>query len=143
MQGSFIGTLFGFLIMIWLFLSCATSKNTSNSQQKMKELKLNNAVIQGVDSPNTLGETYYQLNFNHKRKLRHAVFYYQQHSGVLEENVMNNMCKVILTAKHHELPRSVYPLLTQGYIVVRFNWLGWETYQIVKEFTILESVGGK
>jgi hypothetical protein len=140
MQGSFIGTLFGVFIMIFLFLSCGTSKNTSNNEQKMKELKLNNAEIQGIVSPDVKGETYYQLNFTHKGKLRNAVFYYQQHSGVIEENMMNQKRKVRLTAKRHELPRSVYPLLTQGYIVVQFTWLGLETYQIVKDFTILESV---
>jgi hypothetical protein len=70
--------------------------------------------------------------------VRNAVFYYQQHSGTIEDRSQKEKCQVMLTKKHHELPRSVYPLLTQGYIVIQFNWLGIETYQVIKDFKKLD-----
>ena len=67
-------------------------------------------------------------------KLRHAIFYYQQYSGTMQECHQKEKCNVMLSKKHHELPRSIYPMLTQGYIVVQFSRLGLETYQVIKEF---------
>lgn len=127
-----------FIVMIFPLLSCSTHQNPSTNPQQLKKLKLINAEIQEIVFPERMDETIYQLSFKYERKLRHAVFYYQQHSGIIEEADIKEKCRVILTKKHHELPRSIYPLLTQGYIVVQFTWLGWETYQVIKEFKILK-----
>lgn len=132
-------SLFGIIVMVLPLLSCNTTQNKSTNQQQMKELKLKDAEIHEIYSPDQINEIVYQLTFKYERKLRHAVFYYQQHSGIIEETDMNKKCKVALSKKHHELPRSVYPLLTQGYIVVQFSWFGMETYQVIKEFKKLES----
>ena len=70
----------------------------------------------------------------YESKLRHAIFYYQQFTGTMQESHQKKKCTVLLTKKHHELPRSIYPLLTQGYIVVQFSWLGLESYEVIKEF---------
>jgi len=132
MQQNFNATIMGLSIMIIPFLSCCIRQ--SNNHPQMKELKLRNAEILELNTPDQSNEAIYQLGFEYESKLRHAIFYYQQHSGTIQESHPKNNCKVILTKKHHELPRSVYPLLTQGYIVVQFNRFGWETYQVIKEF---------
>ncbi|MBK9256683.1 MAG: hypothetical protein IPM42_14440 [Saprospiraceae bacterium] len=138
MQRNFIFTIMGILAMIMQFLSCITPQHPSTNQQQMKELKLIDAEIKEIVSPERMDETIYQLSFKYERKLLHAVFYYQQHSGIIEEADRKKKCQVKLTKKHHQLPRSIYPLLTQGYIVVQFSWLGLETYQVIKEFKILK-----
>jgi hypothetical protein len=134
MEGSFLFTLFGIFALIIPLMSCGTHQNPTTNQLKMKELLLKDAEIHEIYSPEQTDETIYQLSFSYERKLRHAVFYYQQYSGIINENDMNEKCTVTLTKKSRELPRSVYPLLTQGYIVVQFSRFGWETYQVIKEF---------
>ena len=122
------------LAMILPFLSCSTHPNPSANQQQMKELKLKDAEILELNALDQSDESKYQLSFMYESKLRHGVFYYQQYSGIINENDMNEKCTVTLTKKSRELPRSVYLLLTQGYIVVQFSRFGWETYQVIKEF---------
>jgi hypothetical protein len=134
MQGSFKYTIMGILVMIMPFLSCSSHHNLTSNPQQMKEFRLSNAEIQKIDSHDQTDEIVYQLSFMYERKLRDAIFYYHQHSGTLRESHPKEKCQVLLTRKHHELPRSVYPLLTQGYIVVQFSWLGMETYQVIKDF---------
>ena len=134
MEGSFLYKLFGIFALIIPLMSCGTHQNPTTNPLKMKELLLNDAEIRELNYPDQKHETIYQLSFIYERKLRHAVFYYQQHSGIINENDINEKCPVTLTKKSRELPRSVYPLLTQGYIVVQFSRFGWETYQVIKEF---------
>ena len=129
--------------MIICFLSCSTTNNPTTNQQQMKELLIHNAEIQEIISTDHIDETHFILSFIYERKLRQAVFYYQQHSGIINENDMNKKCTVTLTKKSRELPRSVYPLLTQGYIVVQFIRFGIETYQVIKEFKKLEAAKRK
>jgi hypothetical protein len=130
-----------FFTLIVSLLSCYPQQNIANNPTQMKELTLANAEIIEISSPDQKEETYYQFNFTYSKKLRNALFYYQQHSGKIEESNFKDKHKVLLTKKHHELPRSVYPLLTQGYIVVQFNWLGLETYQVIKDFKKSEARG--
>ena len=132
MQQNFNATIMGLSIMIIPFLSCCIRQPYNHPQ--MKELKLRNAEILELNTPDQSHEAIYKLGFEYESKLRHAIFYYHQHSGTIQESHQKDNCKVILTKKHHELPRSVYPMLTQGYIVVQFNRFGWETYQVIKEF---------
>jgi hypothetical protein len=122
------------LFMIISFMSCITNQNPTNNQQKMKELVVKDAEIYEIVADGRTDETLYQLTFTYERKLRHGVFYYQQHSGIIKKSEINEKCTVTLTKKQHELPRSIYPLLTQGYIVVQFSWLGMETYQVIKAY---------
>jgi hypothetical protein len=124
-------------MIVSLLPSCA-QQNLANNPTQMKELTLANAEIIEISSPDQKEETSYQFNFTYSKKLRNTLFYYQQHSGKIEDHTQKDKYKVILTKKHQELPRSVYPLLTQGYVVVQFNWLGLETYQVIKDFKILE-----
>ncbi len=143
MEGSFLYTLFGIFALIIPLMSCGTHQNPTTNQLKMKELLLKDAEFRELNYPDQKDETVYQLSFIYERKLRHAVFYYQQHSGIINENDMNEKCTVTLTKKSRELPRSVYPLLTRGYIVVQFSRFGWETYQVIKDFTKSESTAQK
>lgn len=134
MQRIFIYPLIGILAMILPFLSCSTHPNPSANQQQMKELKLKDAEMLELNAPDQSDESLYQLSFMYESKLRHAIFYYQQFTGTMQESHQKKKCTVLLTKKHHELPRSIYPLLTQGYIVVQFSWLGLESYEVIKEF---------
>lgn len=138
MQRIFIYPLIGMLAMILPFLSCNTPQNPSTNQQQMKELKLKDAEMLELNAPDQSDESVYQLSFMYERKLRHAVFYYQQYSGTIAKTDLKEKCQVLITKKSRELPRSVYPLLTQGYIVVQFTRFGIETYQVIKEFKKLE-----
>jgi hypothetical protein len=138
MQRNFIFTMMGILAMILTFMSCSTPQNPSTNQQQMKELKLKDAEMLELNAPDQSDESVYQLSFMYESKLRHSIFYYQQYSGTMQEGHQKEKCNVLLTKKHRELPRSIYPLLTQGYIVVQFSWLGLETYQVIKEFKKLE-----
>ena len=106
----------------------------STNQLQMKELKLKDTEILQLINPDQSDETIYHLSFRYERKLRHAKFYYQEYTGTIEENHLKDKCIVVFAKKPLELPRSVYPILTQGYIVVRFNRFGWETYQVIKDF---------
>lgn len=134
MQGSFKYTMMGILVMIMPFLACHSNQNLTSNQQQMKELKLKDAEMLELNAPDQSDESLYQLSFMYESKLRHAIFYYQQFTGTMQESHQKKKCTVLLTKKHHELPRSVYPLLTQGYIVVQFSWLGLESYEVIKEF---------
>jgi hypothetical protein len=100
----------------------------------MKVFRLSSAEIYKIKSPAKSDETIYQLSLMFECKLRHAIFYFQQYSGTMQECHQKEKCNVMLSKKHHELPRSIYPMLTQGYIVVQFSRLGLETYQGIKEF---------
>lgn len=132
MQQNFNDPIMGLLVMIIPFLSCCIRQ--ANNHLQMKELKLRDAEILELNDPDQSDEALYQFSFEYESKVRHATFYYQQHSGTIQESHPQDNCQVMLTKKHHELPRSVYPFLTQGYIVVQFNKFGWETYQVIKEF---------
>ncbi|HMP28427.1 MAG TPA: hypothetical protein PKD85_02435 [Saprospiraceae bacterium] len=123
-----------FFAMIIPFMSCTTHQNPSTYHPQMKELKLRDAEILELYALDQSDEAIYHLSFTYDSKVQNATFYYQQHSGTIQESHPKHNCHVILTKKHHELPRSVYPLLTQGYIVVQFNRFGWETYQVIKDF---------
>jgi hypothetical protein len=138
MEGSFLYTVFGIFALIIPLMSCGTHQNPTTNQLKMKELLLKDAEFHEIYYPDQTNEIVYQLTFKYERKLRHAVFYYKQYSGIINGNDLNEKCTVTLTKKSRELPRSIYPLLTQGYIVVQFSWLGLETYQVIKEFKKLE-----
>jgi hypothetical protein len=134
MQGSFKYTMMGILVMIMTFLACHSNQNLTSNQQQMKELKLKDAEMLELNAPDQSDESLYQLSLMYESKLRHAIFYYQQFTGTMQESHQKKKCTVLLTKKHHELPRSIYPLLTQGYIVVQFSWLGLESYEVIKEF---------
>jgi len=143
MEGSFLYKLFGIFALFIPLMSCGTHQNPTTNQLKMKELLLKDAEIHEIYSPDQTNEIVYQLTFTYERKLRHAVFYYQQYSGTIAETDLKEKCQVLMTKKSRELPRSVYPLLTQGYIVVQFTRFGIETYQVIKEFKKLESATWK
>ena len=89
MQRIFIYPLIIMLAMILPFLSCSTHPNPSANQQQMKELKLKDAEILELNALDQSDESKYQLSFMYESKLRHGVFYYQQYSGIINENDMN------------------------------------------------------
>lgn len=138
MHRNLINIMTGLLAMIVHLISYCAFHSTI--QLQMKELKLKDTEIHQLINPDQSDETIYHLSFRYERKLRHAKFYYQEYTGTIEKNLPKEKCIVKLTNKYRELPRSVYPLLSQGFIVVQFSRFGWETYQVVKEFKKSDSI---
>lgn len=126
----------GLLIYCFLLGCCPNSKNTSTNLH-MKEIDLKNAMLQTIVPGKAVASVYYQLSFDTDKNWKGSVIYFKSLYGVVGEKEGHSY-RVILDKPSTELPRSIYPILSQGKILIMKKILGFEKYQIIKNFVMLD-----
>lgn len=133
--------------MLFTCYACITSQNNNEMTNQMNyksnlvlpELKIEGVTIQHFASGDGNNNVYVMLTAPCHKELLNKEIYYQSFSGKLEKDqVTEDLCKAKLKKNSAIIPRSIYPFLSEGYIVVKCTWLGFDKFKIIKKYEVIE-----
>lgn len=133
--------------MLFTCYVCITSQNKNEMTNQMNyksnlvlpELKIEGVTIQHFASGDGNIDANVMLTAPCHKELLNKEIYYQSFSGKLEkDNVTEDLYKAKLKKNSVMIPRSIYPLLSEGYIVVKSTWFGFDKFKIIKKYQVIE-----
>ena len=126
------------ILLIGLLDSCQSAKHSPNQSNIMKESNITNATIQAfINRDEEL--IYYVFKGSSRSDMEGHRISYGDYDGIIEL-WDPPMYQAQLLKRTKLLPRSVYPLLSKGYLVKYHAIFGFERYEIIKKYETLEKV---
>lgn len=102
---------------------------------KLKELKIEGVIIEWYNPTKESSDSYGRLIAPCHSKLLGAEIFYQSYWGKFEKVDSGKGC-ASMQKNTIILPRSIYPVLSEGNIVVKRVFFGFNMYFIIKDFIL-------
>lgn len=106
---------------------------------KLRELQIDGVIIERCNPTNESTDSYGRMTAPCHSKLLGAEIFYQSYWGKFER-IDSRKGWAIMKKNTIILPRSIYPILSDGNIVVKINFLLFEIYYIIKDFKISDKL---
>jgi hypothetical protein len=103
---------------------------------KLKELNIKNGEIQAFHLEKETVQ--YIFTCMSPKKLKGCELYYSNYCGTIEYEGFDKY-RAVLTKQNRQLPRSIYPYITSGSLVVYIPKFIFDQYLVINDFKVKES----